>query len=95
MAGDRAGEWRLAACGSGEPLSRAESACLQNASQGPKTAVGWGPAASADRTPKMRFAGERERVCQSNVPRAAPTGWWLATGGAKRIMGENIDVRAH
>ncbi len=52
-----------------EQAPRAEpiSVSSQSASQGPKSAVGGGPAASADGTPEMRFAGERERGCETTT----------------------------
>jgi error-prone DNA polymerase len=53
------------------PLSQADGGSLQNASQGPKAALGWGPSASADGTPEMRVAGLRERAGERGMPPSA------------------------
>ena len=53
------------------PSSQAVGVSLQNASQGPRTALGWGPSASADGTPEMRFAGLRERASERDACPAA------------------------
>jgi DNA polymerase III alpha subunit len=49
------------------PLSQADGGSLQNASEGPKSALGWGPSASADGSPEMRFAGLRERASEGGT----------------------------
>jgi hypothetical protein len=54
---------------------------MQIASEGPRSGMGWGPIPAADTTLKMQFAGERERVRLSSVPRCA-----AATGGRARAF---------
>ena len=43
------------------PRTKPSSVSLKNASQGPRTALGWGPSAAADSTLEMRFSGLCER----------------------------------
>jgi len=54
------------------PLSQADSVSLQNASEGPKSALGWGPSAAAAGTPEMRFAGLRERAGERGTSPSVP-----------------------
>ncbi len=54
---------------------------LQDAAQGPKSEMDREPIFAADRTLKMRFAGERERESRRDLPSAAGHGRLVRAAG--------------